>query len=169
MVYLLLFCYSVVGYFFLSVQKYNLFCSLPNNFLMFFIGVEFSCQNEEVVTEAIDVGDDLGIDFCPFFAEGEDAAFGPSAHGSAYVAYSGGSASAGQDEAAEGGQGGVDAVNLCFDGGHHAGGDDVPWPHVALAVVGGQIATHDEEGVLHLGEALQVVVIGAVGDEESDL
>lgn len=59
-------------------------------------------------------------------------------------------------------------VNLLLDGCHHIGGDDVAWPYVALAVVGGQIASHDEEVVLHVGEELAVVLVSAVGDEQSD-
>lgn len=68
---------------------------------MFFVGVEFSCQDEEVVAEAVHVSDNLCFDFCSFFLEGEDAAFGTAAYGSTHVAYCGGSASARQDEVAK--------------------------------------------------------------------
>ena len=136
---------------------------------MFFIDVEFSCQDEEVVAEAVNVCDSLFIDDGSFFDEPQDGAFGSSADGAAYVCYGCGTASSRQYETAEWGQGGIDAIDFFFHACDHLWGDDVVGSHLSLAVVGGEVASEDEEVVLHVGEELQVVRVGAVGDEESDL
>ena len=80
-----------------------------------------------------------------------------------------GSASSWQNEVLEGWQLGIDGIDGLFDGFNHGRGDDVAWPDVALGGVGGEVASEDEELVLHVGEELDVGVEGAVGDEQSDL
>ena len=86
---------------YLDSYKSELIFSSPNNFRMFFVGVEFSCKDEEVVAKAIHVGDDVFIYFCSFFNEGEDASFGTSAHRAADVAEGCGTASTGENETLE--------------------------------------------------------------------
>ena len=133
------------------------------------IVVEFACQHEEVVAESVRVGDDLRVNFCSFFAKGEDAPFCASAYGAAYVAHGGSSASSRQDEVSERWQDCVDAVNLLLNGSNHVGGDDVAGTHGMLTVVCGQIASYDEEVVLDGCEEQSVVLVGAIGDEHSDV
>ena len=74
---------------------------------MILVGIQFSCQDEEVVAEAVDIGNDVCIDFCAFFGKGKDASFCSSADGAADVCDGCGSASSWQDEAAEAGQDGM--------------------------------------------------------------
>ena len=41
---------------------------LPDDFGMVFVGIEFPCQDEKVVAETVDVGDDQRVDGGAFFA-----------------------------------------------------------------------------------------------------
>ena len=70
----------------MAAQKYNLFFLFPNNFGMIFVEVEFSCQDEEVVAEAVDVGYQAGTDGFLLLVQAQDAAFGTSADCAADVA-----------------------------------------------------------------------------------
>lgn len=141
---------------------------------MFLVGIQFPCQDEEVVAEAVDIGNDVCIDFCAFFGKGKDASFCSSADGAADVCDGCGSASSWQDEAAEAGQDGVDGVNLLLDACHHLVGHDgsvclLTCGVVVGVVVCGKIASHHKKMPLHVGEELAVVLVGAIGDEQPDV
>ena len=53
---------------------------------MIFVLIEFSCQNEEVVAEAVDVGYQVGMNGVSLLMETENATLGTSADGTADVA-----------------------------------------------------------------------------------
>ena len=47
--------------------------------------VDVAGKDEEVVAEAVDVGEDCGVDVCAGVGEGKDVALGTAADGAGYV------------------------------------------------------------------------------------
>ena len=141
----------------------------PNNIGGFCICVQFSGENEEVVTEAIDVGGETFVHGDTCLLQTDDAAFCTTTDSAADVADGGGAATAREDELMEWGKQGVDVVNLCLNTLHHLRGNGAAGADGALGIVGGQVAAYGEEPALYRGEEVDVPLVGAVGDEQSDL
>ena len=158
-----------------NVENYKIKVQLFSQiyFRMIFICIQFASQNEEVVTEAIDVGNHMGVNFCTLFDKGKDTPFCTSADGAAHMSDSSGSASSRENETTEGWQGGVDGIYLLFDTCHHfvchngnvrfLTGGVVGW-----LVVCGKISAHDEKLALNVDEKLDVMFTGTFSDEQSD-
>lgn len=136
---------------------------------MLLVSVEFACKDEEVVAESVDIGNDVCIHLCPFLHKCQDAAFCASADSAADMGHGGGAASPWQNEAAEGGQRGIDGIYFLFELGRHLWGHNVARTDIALRVVRGQISAHDKEFALNVGEHVDVVLLCAVGDEQTYL
>lgn len=92
--------------------------------------VDVAGEDEEVVAEAVDVGEDYGVDVGSGVGEGEDVAFGASADCAGDVGVGGSDRAAGEYELAELRDHGVEEVDLVFevaergegDGGFRVGG-----------------------------------------------
>jgi hypothetical protein len=136
---------------------------------MIFIHIEFACQGEEIVTESVDVGNDVGIHFRTLLAQGKNATFSPSANRAANMTQCRSPASAWQDETAERRKRGVDGINLFFKVGNHVLCHLIAWTHLMLTHIGGEIASHHKELVLNVRQELAIMFVLAIGDEQSDL
>ena len=134
---------------------------------MIFVLVEFSCQNEEVVTEAVDVGYDVEVHGVLLLVECQYAAFGTATHGAADMAYGRRTGAAGEDETLEWGEGGADGINLLLQMKHRVGSDETVC--VAVGGIGSEYPADEEERFLYFGQYGGVVCVFAVGDEQTDL
>jgi hypothetical protein len=105
--------------------------------------------------------------------EGDDASLGAAADGAGVVEVGGDGVAAGEDEAAEGLQLLVEAVDPRLEGGDggvvDAGADGLALRDALLDVGGGELAADVEEGGLDGGEpASEVVVLDGGGDDAED-
>lgn len=140
---------------------------------MFFVRIQLTCQYEKVVTETVDIGNNMGVNFCTFFGEGKNAAFCTSANRTAHMCDSCSFASSWENETTEGGKCGVDGVNFLFDTSHHLichDGMVCPLASGGMGwlVISGEISAHNEKLVLNVSEELDVMVTYTFGDEQSD-
>ncbi len=60
-------------------------------------------------------------------------------------------------------------VYLCLYGCYHLGGDDIACANLSLRIVGSEIAAHDKEFALHIGEEGNVSLVGTVCNEQAEL
>lgn len=140
---------------------------LPKYFIDVLVNVVKTCENEEEIAEAVDEGDHCGIDGGNG-GECYDAAFGAAADGACYVCDGCGDGAAGEDEAFDGGEPGVDGVDGVFESGYfglrYAGGE----LYVAFGVAG-EVASDVEKTVLYPGECVLQLGVGCAGCSESDV
>ena len=92
----------------MTAQKYNLFLLSPNNLGTIFVDIEFSCQNEEIVAEAVDIGNQVGMNGVLLLVEAENTALGTSANGATYMADGRGTCATKKDKTLQRWQGGTD-------------------------------------------------------------
>ena len=136
---------------------------------MIFIRIEFACQGKEVVTQSIDVGNDIAIHFRTLLAQGENATFGTSANRAANMTQSRSPASTRKNETTERRKRGIEGIYLFFEVGDHLFRHQIARAHFLLTHISGEIATHHKELVLDVRQELAIMFVRAIGDEQSDL
>lgn len=125
--------------------------------------VDVAGEDEEVVAEAVDVGEDYGVDVGSGVGEGEDVAFGASADCAGDVGVGGSDRTAGEYELAELRDHRVEEVDLVFEVAERGGGDGgfrggglvvggVVIVGVLVAGGGGEVGSDVEEGVVDCQE-----------------
>ena len=140
---------------------------LPKYFTFFLVLVHFAREDEQIVGQAVDVGQQLGGDFC-LGGQRQDAAFGAAADGAADVAQGGPAASARQHEGAERGQEAVQAVYLGFQRLHLRRLHHRSRPQGRPRGVRGQLRADGKERVLHAPEGGGVAFVRRVGGQQAE-
>ena len=140
---------------------------LPKYFTFFLVLVHFARKDEQIVGQAVDVGQQLGSDF-GLGGQRQDAAFGAAANGAADVAQGGPAASARQHEGAERGQEAVQAVYLVFQRLHLRRLHHRSRPQGRPRGVCGQLRADGKERVLHAPEGGGVAFVRRVGGQQAE-
>ena len=130
--------------------------------------VKFSCQNEKVVGESVDVSNNVFVHFS-VCSKGQDAAFGAAAHCAAYVALACGLGACGENEEAQWRKRGVCLVDSPFHCFNHFGCHYALLAQFGLRGVGGEVRTYGEEVALHLGEPFFQFGVVSERHEQSDV
>ena len=110
------------------------------------IDIEFSCQQEEIVAQAIDIRGNSFIDLDAAFYKTEHAAFGSPTYGSAYMSIGGFTTASREYEQAQGWDNGFEAVDFCLDGADHLLCHDGFGVFLGGGIICSEIASHDKQG-----------------------
>ena len=136
---------------------------------MIFIRIEFACQGKEVITQSIDVGNDVAIHFRSLLTQGKNATFGTSANRTANMTHSRCPASPWKDETTKRRKRGIEGIYFFFEVGDHLFRYQITRTHFLLTHISGEIATHHKKLVLDVRQELAIMFVRAIGDEQPDL